>query len=200
MRLMSERSAAFGDGELGPAPMTLVVHADLGLVAKLLERVIEALRDETDVVDVSDLTYDEDSLHELDDGTVVTVNAILLALLTGTVRGILSDPQGVPLRLGRVQRLFGAAGDAIRARFRRCGHPFGCDRTGPLVQCDHTVEWVDGGGTNADEATLRCGSHNIWKTNHKHDPPPEEPDVGQRRVGPDPGPPPHNPKQQRPAA
>ncbi len=118
------------------------------------------------------------------------------------MRGFLFDPVGVPLRLGRRQRLFGPAGDAIRARFRRCGHPYGCDRTGPSLQGDHTVEWRDGGDTNADEATLRCEPHNIWKTNHRHDPPPDQPDLGQRRVGPDPGPPPTNPdhNQQRPAA
>jgi hypothetical protein len=62
-----------------------------------------------------------------------------------------------------------------------------------------TVEWRDGGETNADEATLRCPPHNIWKTNHRHDPPPDEPDRGQRRVGPEPGPPPHN-RTERPAA
>lgn len=199
MRLMAERSAAFGDRELGASPIQLVVHGDVNLTAKLLERIIEVLEGRREVADTADLTYDDDSLHELDDGTVVTVNTILLALLTGTVRGILYDPQGVPLRLGRAQRLFGAAGDAISARFRRCGHPFGCDRTGPLVQHDHTVEWRDGGETNADEAELRCGPHNIWKTNHRFDPPPHDPDRGQRRVGPDPGPPPHN-QTERPAA
>jgi hypothetical protein len=115
------------------------------------------------------------------------------------VRGILYDPEGVPLRLGRAQRLFGAAGDAIRARFRRCGHPFGCDRTGPLLQCDHTHEWRDGGETNADEGELRCTPHNLWKTNHRFDPPPREPDRDQRRVGPEAGPPPHN-RTERPAA
>ena len=95
----------------------------------------------------------------------------------------------------------GAASDAIRARFRRCGHPFGCDRSPPLVQGDHTVEWEDGGETNADEATLRCGSHNIWTTNHKRALRVSRAlDFGQRRVGPDPGPPPQNPQQHRPAA
>ena len=199
MRLMAERSAALSDRELGASPVQLVVHADLNLVATVLARIVDALQTEGDTVDLGGLTYDDDSLHELDDGTVVTVNTILLALLTGTVRGILYDPQGVPLRLGRAQRLFGAAADAISARFRRCGHPFGCDRTGPLVQHDHTHEWRDGGETNADEGTLRCPPHNIWKTNHRFDPPPLDPDVGQRRVGPEPGPPPHN-QTERPAA
>jgi hypothetical protein len=199
MRLMAERSAAFTGQELGASPVQLVVHADLNLVAKVLERIIDAIKADGDDIDLDGLTYDDDSLHELDDGTVITVNTILLALLTGTVRGILYDPEGVPLRLGRAQRLFGAAGDAISARFRRCGHPLGCDRTGRLVQHDHTVEWQDGGHTNADEAELRCGPHNIWKTNHRFDPPPDQPDVGQRRVGPEPGPPPHN-QTERPAA
>ena len=67
-----------------------------------------------------------ESLHELDDGTVVTVNTLLLAILTGGVRGYLYDPDGVPLRFGRERRLFTKPqADALRARFRRCCHPYG---------------------------------------------------------------------------
>ena len=200
MALMAERSAAFADADLGASNFQLVVHADLNLVAKVLERLVEALRalqadDDPDAgldVDLSDLTYDEGSLHELADGTVITVDTILLAILTGAVRGILYDPRGVPLRLGRGQRLFGAIADAIAARYRRCGHPYGCDRTPPRVQYDHGIEWTDGGFTDVGNGGLECDPHNIWKTNHKHDPPPEAPDLDQRRVGPS-GPPSTNP-------
>ena len=44
--------------------------------------------------DLEQVELTPESLHELDDGTVVTVNTIVLAILTGTVRGYLYDPDG----------------------------------------------------------------------------------------------------------
>jgi hypothetical protein len=184
---MARRSAAFGDGDLGPAPVCLNVFADLDLVAKVLERIVEALAS-GEPFHVDDLAYGPDSLHELEDGTVVTVNTILLAVLTGTVRGVLFDPDGEVLRFGRARRLFTPAqARAIRAKFRRCGHPFGCDRTLRL-ESDHHQEWDDGGLTDGENGRCLCRTHNPWKTNHKHDPPSDHPDGGQRRRPPNPGP------------
>src|SRR5262245_18833524 len=89
MELMAQRSAAYGDADLPAAPpVCLNVIADLRTVELVLARLIEALEQAGGgPVDLDDLHYDHDSLHELEDGTVVTVNTILLALLTGTVRG-----------------------------------------------------------------------------------------------------------------
>ncbi len=189
MILMAERSAAF-TGELGPSRFTLVVHADTDLVAKLLAAVLDGNQDGED--DLEDLELGADSLHELDDGTVVMVNTVLLALLTGTVRGVLFDPDGEILRYGRQRRLFsGPQAQAVLARFRRCTHPYGCDRTAPRVQTDHITEYEDGGRTDTDNATPLCGPHNLWKTNHKANPPPPSgtpPDHAQRRLPPDIGP------------
>ncbi len=187
---MARRSAAFGDQDLGAAPVCLNVFGNLELVAKILERIVQALAG-GEPFDLDDLEYGPDSLHELEDGTVVTVNTILLALLTGTVRGVLFDPDGELLRHGRARRLFTPAqAQAIRAKFRRCAHPFGCDRTGARLQSDHHDEWDDGGPTDCQNGRCLCRTHNLWKTNHKHDPPPDDPDGGQRRRPPDPGPPP----------
>jgi hypothetical protein len=194
MMLMAQRSAAH-DGDVGPSRLVVTVHGDTDLVAQLFDVLFEAL----DTDDDTDFDLDEaldrvelsrDSLHELEDGTVISLNTLLLALLTGTIRGYLHDPDGMPLRFGRERRLFTKPqADALRARFRRCCHPFGCDRTGGRLQADHTPEWEDGGPTDVDEADVKCGPHNRWKHNTKHQPPPEGLiDHGQRRTPPRTGP------------
>ena len=193
MVLMAERSAAHGDADLPPSRFTLVVHGGAELVGRLIEFLLDDLAAHADdpdhEPDLSDLEYGPDSLHELDDGTVVTVNTLLLALLTGTVRGIYFDPEGVPLRLGRDHRLFGDdIGLAARARFWRCCHAYGCDRTSPGLQTDHVVEWRDGGRSDIENAGPLDPGHNLWKTNHRHDPPRGPTDTGQRRTPPDTGP------------
>jgi len=193
MRLMAERSAAY-DGDLGPSSFCLNMHGGTDLVAKILERIIEALEAASPdgSVDLDDLSYDAESLHEFDDGTVITLNTILLALLTGTVRGVLFDPDGEVLRHGPARRLFTPAqAQAIRAKFWRCAHPYGCDRTYPFLQSDHVHEHHDGGRTDVANGQCLCRAHNIWKTNNKDRPPPptdSPPDRSQRRRPPDPGP------------
>jgi hypothetical protein len=78
----------------------------------------------------------------------------------GQVRGIVFDEAGNIVSYGRSRRLFAPAqAAALRAKFRRCTHPFGCDRTGPLLQTDHTREWRDGGPTDVDDGEPRCGPH-----------------------------------------
>ena len=139
---------------------------------------------------LDDIELTSDSLHELDDGTVVTVNTIVLALLAGTVRGILFDPRGEILRFGRARRLFSPAqAAALRAKYRRCCHPYGCDRTAPFLQADHIREHQHGGPTDLTNGQALDGGHNTWKTNHPGHPP-EPLDQAQRRRPPQPGPPP----------
>jgi hypothetical protein len=188
--LMAERSAAFGDEALPASNFQLVVHGDTELVGKIIDELHDALASEAETFDLDDLQYPDDSLHELEDGTPVTVNTLLLALLTGTVRGVLYDPDGVILRYGRARRGFSPdQTSALMAKFRRCGHPFGCHRTGRWLQADHTPEWEDGGPTDTDEADMKCGPHNRWKHNTKHGPPPEgRRDTDQRRRPPRLGP------------
>lgn len=174
MRLMAERSAAY-DGDLGPSSFCLNRHGGTDLVAEILARIIEALEANSldGTVDLDDLAYDDDSLHELDDGTVITLNTILLALLTGTVRGVLFDPAGEVIRHGHARRLFTPAqAQAIRAKFWRCAHPYGCDRTHPFLQSDHVTEHRHGGCTDTDNGQCLCRAHNIWKTNFADRPPP----------------------------
>ena len=194
MVLMAERSAAFDDPEgPGPSRFVLNLHSDADLLAKILEVIRDGIEDPDLDLDeaLEQIELTPESLHELDDGTVITVNTIVLAILTGTIRGYLYDPDGVPLRYGRERRLFTKPqADALRARFRRCCHPYGCDRTGPTLQSNHTPEWQRGGQTDIDQADTQCGRHNRWYTNTYGQPPPPGPiDTDQRRTPPDTGPP-----------
>ncbi len=105
MVLMARRSAAYGDDDLGPMPFTTTVHVTPEFLTALIAVLTKALNPDDDPgfdldesLDSIELTAD--SLHELDDGTVITLNTVMLALLTGTVRGILYDParRDPPLR------------------------------------------------------------------------------------------------------
>lgn len=187
MEEMAKRSAAYQGPDLGPSNFTLIVHGDAELVAKLIAFLLD---ENATIEDLENLELSEGSIHELDDGTVVTVNTLILALLTGVVRGILYDPQGEILRFGPARRLFTPAqAQALRAKYRRCCHPYGCDRTGPRLQTDHIVEHQHGGATDTANGQPLCGTHNRWKTNHQRPPPPDAPiDRDQRRTRPHPGP------------
>jgi hypothetical protein len=187
MEEMAKRSGAYNGADLGPTNFTLIVHGDTELVARLLAVVLD---EDATIEDLEQLEVPEGAIHELDDGTVVTLNTLLLALLTGMVRGILYDPQGEILRYGPARRLFSPAqAQALRAKYRRCGHPHGCDRTGSLLQTDHITEHQHGGPTDTANGQPLCGPHNRWKTNHQGHPPPDGPiDQDQRRARPHPGP------------
>ena len=121
MEQMARRSAAYAGADLGPSNFTLIVHGSAELVARLLAVLLD---EDATIEDLEELEIPEGSIHELDDGTVVTVNTLILALLTGTVRGILYDPQGEILRYGPARRLFTPAqAQALRAKYRRCCSP-----------------------------------------------------------------------------
>jgi hypothetical protein len=191
MVLMAERSAAHGDAELPPSRFTLLVHGDAELVGRLIEFLVDDLAggDPDAEPGLGQIEYGPDSLHELDDGTVVTVNTLLLALLSGVVRGVLFDPEGEVLRLGREHELFSRVQRiALAAKYRRCGHIFGCDRTNPGLQADHKLERARGGPTDTGNGDLLDGPHNRWKENAKHSRPEHPPDPGHRRLPPDTGP------------
>jgi hypothetical protein len=194
---MSRRSAAHTADDLPASSFVVNVHAGTGVVLQILARLIAALRDGTDDdLDLDDIELGPDDLCEDDDGNMITVNTLVLAILTGAVRGYLHDPDGVPLRYGRSRRLFSKPqADALRSRFRRCCHPYGCGRTGTTLQANHVTEHRHGGLTDVDEGDPRCGPHNRWYTNTHGLPPPEGAiDLDQRRTPPDLGPLPYAPR------
>ena len=88
MLLMARRSAAF-DGDLGPSRLVINLHNDTDLLSKILEVLFEGLHD-------AELDLDEalDGIELVPTpstsprtGPWSAVNTIVLALLTGTIRG-----------------------------------------------------------------------------------------------------------------
>jgi hypothetical protein len=191
MVLMARRSANFTGDDLGSRRYVTHIHADATLVACLVKVLTDALADPDLDLDqaVAGIELGRDSLHELADGTPISVNTLMLALLTGTVRGYWHDPDGVPLRHGRDRRLFTPnQATTLLTRHRRCAHPYGCDRTTRL-QSNHITEWQRGGPTDIDHADTRCGPHNRWHTTTYDDPdPPGHHDTSHHRTPPPLGP------------
>jgi hypothetical protein len=75
---------------------------------------------------------------------------------------VLLDPNGVPLNLGREQRLASRAQRrALRIRDGGCAFP-GCDR--PTSWCDahHITPWLPDGPTDLDNLVLLCRTHHTY--------------------------------------
>ncbi len=76
-----------------------------------------------------------------------------------TITRILLDPTGVPLDVGRTQRIVPPAlRRALAARDRCCTFP-GCDRPPGWCDAHHVIEWSHGGHTALDNLVLTCGHH-----------------------------------------
>ena len=136
-----------------------------------------------------EMTVPPGGFCETDDGTPITPVAAVYASILGRVRRIVFDAEDEILSYGRARYPFtNIQKGALRAKFRRCTHPYGCDHTGRRLQIDHIIEAQHGGPTDTANGQPMDGPHNRWKTNHLHDPPPDPTtriDTNQRR-----GPPP----------
>ncbi len=173
---MAERSKTLAGGTVAAAA-SVVIHCDEGSFEAALARF---LGDDT-------VEYPPDGFCETQDGAVISPLAAVHAALLGRVRGIIFDTDGTILHWGRSRRLFTPAqAAALRAKYRRCTHPYGCDLTGSRLQSDHHVEHQDGGRTDIDNGMPKCPHHNRWKTNQRGQPPPPgRRDHDQRRAPPD---------------
>ncbi|CAN7180830.1 HNH endonuclease signature motif containing protein [Mycolicibacterium frederiksbergense] len=91
-------------------------------------------------------------------GPVSTRTADLIAC-DSTLTTVLVDHSGIPLDLGRAERLFTPAlRKALGIRDRGCAFP-GCGR--PVSWCDahHITPWSSGGHTSIDNGVLLCRLH-----------------------------------------
>ena len=86
------------------------------------------------------------------------------APLTGYIRRVVIDGQGVVTDFGRKRRLFnGAARQALRLMMDGCEH-IGCPVRPTSCQIDHIEEWVrDGGATDLRNGALKCNGQNRAK-------------------------------------
>lgn len=93
------------------------------------------------------------------DGTPVPLSAVLHLLCDAAIQLMLTDPAGVPLKLGRAQRLFSKdQRRVLAARDHHCRAP-GCDIPAPWCEVHHVVPWQDGGRTDVSNAILLCSFH-----------------------------------------
>jgi hypothetical protein len=177
LRIMAERSKTLAGGTVAAAA-EVVIHLTEAEYEAGLAR---AMGDD-------EAEYPTDGICELDDGTVVPPIAAAYLSMIGNMRRAVFGADDEPISYGRARRGFSPTQDGfLRAKFRRCAHPYGCDRTGRSLQADHVHEHSDGGLTDVINGQCLCGFHNRWKTQHKHDPPrTARRDTGARRArGPD---------------
>ena len=134
-----------------------------GVIATRDGRVVE-LDDDT-IDEVIDTAVDDpegwvDRTCHTADGTPVPSILLLKAALTGLVRRVVVDADGVVVDRGRAARLFdGEARAAAMLLFRECSHP-GCSVRVRWCEVDHVEEWWTGGRTNQTNADVRCRAHN----------------------------------------
>jgi archaeosine-15-forming tRNA-guanine transglycosylase len=100
---------------------------------------------------------------ETSTGAKINPIVALRALLTGHVRRVVVDSQGVVIDYGTKQRLFsGSARAAALLLASTCNHP-GCRLAARDCQVDHVDEWTDGGRTDQRNSGIECGGHNRFK-------------------------------------
>ena len=156
-----ERAASMPTDAVGPQ---LVLN-----IVTTRERYERELAD-LGLIDAADGPYADpfaDLLHqycESENGISVGGHAIIRAALTGHVRRVVLDTDGVVINFGRARRLFsGGARTALKLMAQSCEN-VGCDVGQLSCQIDHIQEWIrDGGSTDTDNGAVKCGGHNRSK-------------------------------------
>lgn len=100
---------------------------------------------------------------ETSTGSAIHPIIALRAALTGHIRRVVVDSDGVVIDYGTKQRLFtGHARAAAMLLATTCTHP-GCRLPARLCEVDHITEWNDGGRTDQRNGNIKCGGHNRFK-------------------------------------
>ncbi len=155
-----------------------------GAVAAAAEIVIHMTQDQYEAGVARDLgdpeaTADPDGFCELDDGTVISPIAAVYLASIANFRRIVYGPGDEIINYSRARRGYSPPQyGALRAKYRRCAHPWGCGRTGRALQADHIQEHSDGGPTDSPTANASAASTTAGRpdTNTTHPaPPPKTP-------------------------
>jgi hypothetical protein len=159
------RASSMPQGSRPPKPVG-VIHVDwhsaqemLSLAGLFPERVaIDPFEDPTPLI--SRLRC------ETGDGELINPDEVLRVLLEGHVRFVIHNDQGVPIRWGRLRRLFtGAAADAVKSLSWRC-QIAGCRVRAGRCQSEHHTPFAKGGLTDPDNAGPCCARQNRIKERH----------------------------------
>ncbi len=159
--LMAERSGAMSLGAAGTTTKTV-----LNVVMDWATFCAELARKEgrTDLRFPNGQAFPDERTCRLDDGTIIAPSQALSLGLAGHIRGLILDPDGVPLHFGQTHRCFtGDLRTAVQLTHPYCGHPAGCDVPSWRCQIDHLEPFTDGGPTAAENGDPKCGPHNRWK-------------------------------------
>ncbi len=98
-------------------------------------------------------------------GAPVDPADLMIAVLIGQIRRVITDSLGRVIDLGRRSRLFtGAAREAVLLMGNRCCWP-GCGHPG--VEVDHLQPWARDGLTSPTNAAPLCARHNRYKHTHR---------------------------------
>ncbi|NEE00606.1 HNH endonuclease signature motif containing protein [Phytoactinopolyspora halotolerans] len=96
---------------------------------------------------------------ELTHGGPISSAALRRLACDADITTILVDQHGVPLRVGRTERLVTPGiYTALIARDRGCAFP-GCTRPPAWTQAHHIDHWADGGPTDLENLVLVCTHH-----------------------------------------
>jgi hypothetical protein len=97
-------------------------------------------------------------------GVVDATTARQLAAAAPTWERLMTDDEGVPVMLGRTAyRPPAGLRRFIQFRDGTCLVP-GCTCAAERAEVDHTIEWQDGGTTDADNLALLCRKHHALKS------------------------------------
>ncbi|EOM76530.1 HNH endonuclease [Rhodococcus rhodnii] len=109
-----------------------------------------------------------DSMAALRDGIDLPWTHFGASLSPATARALTCDAHitavrakanGVPLSMGRTQRLVTAAQRrALTVRDKGCAFP-GCTAPAPWCEAHHVIHWANGGPTDLENLVLICGHH-----------------------------------------
>jgi hypothetical protein len=115
-------------------------------------------------IDLDDLAASEGTAR-LGFGAVISAARARWLACDGGVARVVFGPDGVPLDVGREQRLVsGPLRRAVEARDGGCVFT-GCDAPTYWADVHHLVHWIDGGRTSLDNSALLCERHHT-KVHH----------------------------------
>lgn len=192
---MAERTLAAGDNKPGahvPPQITMILTEEAWYAARA-ERDRRARAGTTDSSGASGPQgAGEVAVRRppatLEDGTAVPASELAVAMCDCAITRLVIDADGVPVDLGRTQRLFtGEQRRAIIARDRECIWP-DCHAPARWCHIHHLRYWErDNGPTSVDNGALYCSYHH--QESHRRDltvtrvlaPPGDEPPSGRPR-------------------
>jgi len=151
--------AANGDRQ---ADRTLIAAEALGnLVSNGHQAARPGVAEVSVIVDLATMTegLHEQSVCELYDGTPIPVSMVRRLCCEAEIIPIVLNGDGVPVDIGRAQRLANRAQRrALRAMYRTCAF-HGCDVTFDRCEVHHLLEWDNFGPTDLDNLLPLCSRH-----------------------------------------